>query len=225
MLVPLLAVLAATLVGFPANHPVAISPQARPVALATAETEDELVAVSLASGRVIRRVDLPADPENIEVGPSGPAVVVSTKAGVVTLLDSRSLKILKILRGFGSPHIATMAPDGEWAYVTDDATGKLAVIELAARRIVRRIEVGLGAHHMSISPDERSVWIALGEHARTIVVVDCRNPGRPRVLRRFDPGFGVHDLAFSPDGKTVWVTSSAERSVHVLNARDGRPLF
>lgn len=225
MLTPLFALLAATVAAFPVNQPAAISPQARPIALATAETQNELVAVSLADGRVIRRVDLPADPENIETGPGGPALVVSTKAGTVTLVDPRSFRIMGKLGGFDAPHIAAIAPDGEWGYVSDDATGKLAVIELSARRVVRRLQVGLGAHHMSISPDERRLWIALGEHARTIVVVDLKNPSRPRVLRRFEPGFGVHDLAFGSDGRTVWVTASTGSSVHVLSAHTGRALF
>ena len=70
------------------------------MALVTAETENALLAVSLQDGRVIKRVPLPADPQNIEVGNGGTAVLMSTEAGAVTLLDWRSLKVIKILEAF-----------------------------------------------------------------------------------------------------------------------------
>src|SRR5436190_9115999 len=176
----LLAVVAAGAI--PPGETTARPPGVRPVALVTAETENALLAVSLRDGRVIRRVRLPADPQNIEVGNGGTAVLMSTEAGLVSLIDWRSLRVIKTLKGFRSPHIAAKAPDGEWVYVTDDATGMLSVIELASARVVARLYVGLGAHHMSVSPDEHRLWIALGERARTIVVVGLRRPDRPRVV-------------------------------------------
>jgi DNA-binding beta-propeller fold protein YncE len=199
----------------------------RPVALVTAETENAVIAVSLSDGRrrVIGRVSLPADPENIEVGNGGTAVLMSAKAGAVSLVDSRSLRVIKVLSGFRSPHIAAKSPGGEWVYITDDATGILSVVDVARARVVARAFVGIGAHHMSVSPDGRRLWIALGERARTIVVVRLRRPDRPAVLTRFDPGFEVHDLAFSPSGRTVWVTTSSRRSVEVFAAATRRRLY
>jgi len=196
-----------------------------PVALVTAESENELLAVSLPDGKVIRRVRVPVDPENVDVQPSGPAIVVSTRGGAVSILQARSLRPIRVLRGFRDPHIAAIAPDGEWAYVTDDGTGLLSVIELARAAIVNRVFVGMGAHHLSFSPDERRVWVALGERARTIAVLDTSRPARPRVVTRFDPGFPAHDVAFSPDGRRVWVTSDAGSRVGVFGSTSRRLLF
>jgi len=50
------------------------------VALVTAEQQNQLVAVDLSAGKVLRRVSLPADPQNVAVGEKT-VVVVSTKAG------------------------------------------------------------------------------------------------------------------------------------------------
>ena len=196
-----------------------------PIALVTAEQADLLLAVGLRSGRVRKRVAVPPDPENVIGGAGLTTVVVSPRAGAVTLLDWRTLRILRVLRGFGSPHLAAFSPDGEWAYVTDDGRGELDVIELARERVVGRVFVGRGAHHLTVSPRGGRVWVALGERARTLVVVNVSNRRRPRVLRRFDPGFTAHDLAFSPDGGRVWVTSSDGDDVTVLAAAGGRPLF
>lgn len=191
-----------------------------PVALVTAESSDEVLAVSLPAGKVLRRVHL-VNPQAIAAQPSGPAVVVSP-SGTVTLLAYHSLRPLKVSRSLRSPQIAAITPDGKWAYVTDAATGKLCVINLAERKIIDQVFVGVGAHHLAISPDGRRAWVALSEQATTIVVLDTSDPRAPRVISRFHPRVAAHDLAFAPDGRTVWVSSAAAPYVSVLNARSAR---
>jgi hypothetical protein len=110
------------------------------VALVTAETLNELVAVSLPSGRILKRLHMPVDPQNVEAY-AGAAVVVSTRGGSVTLVDPRSLRVRKVIRGFGAPHIAAFSPDGDYIYVTDDERGQVAVI---LGRLIRKVFVGRG---------------------------------------------------------------------------------
>jgi DNA-binding beta-propeller fold protein YncE len=98
----------------------------------------------------------------------------------------------------------------------------VSTIGFAARRVVDRIDVGRGAHHLAVSPDQRETWVALGETAHTIVVLDSLHPDHLRVVRRLHLETAAHDLAFSPNGRDVWVTSAAEPYVSVLNARSGR---
>lgn len=185
----------------------------RPVALVTAETANEVIALSLGphGGRVLRRVHL-VDPLMIAAPALGPAVVVNP-AGVVTLLAWHTLRPLKVFRSFRAPKVAAVAPSGRFAYVTDEGTGDLTVIDLVRRKIVGRVFVGLQAHHLGISPDGRRIWVALGETATTIVRLDASNPQKPRVVGRFRPRFGAHDVSFAPDGRTVWVTSPSRSSV------------
>jgi DNA-binding beta-propeller fold protein YncE len=191
-----------------------------PVALVTAETANEVLAVSLPGGKVLRRVHL-HDPQAIAAGAAGPAVVVSP-SGTVTILAWRSLRVEAVLHDFRSPQIAAITSDGEWAYVTDAASGDLSVISLARRRVVDRVFVGDGAHHLAISPDGQRTWVALGERATTIVMLDTSRADRPRVLGRIHPRVSAHDLAFAPDGRAVWMTSDTASYVSVLDARSGR---
>jgi DNA-binding beta-propeller fold protein YncE len=197
----------------------------RPVALVTAERQNQLLAVTLPQGKVVGRVALPADPQNVIAGPGLPAVVVSAAGRAVTLLDPHRLRIVRVFRGFRSPHLAAFAPDGEYVYVTDDGSGDLVVIRLARPRIVARVFVGIGAHHLSVDPAGRRLWIALGERARTVAIVDTARREHPRLAGRLHPPFSVHDLAFGPDGRRVWLTSDDRSSVHVVDARTHRLLF
>jgi DNA-binding beta-propeller fold protein YncE len=192
----------------------------RHLALVTVESQNRLLLVDVGSGRVRRSMPMPADPENVEAY-AGQAAVVSTQAGAVTILDPSTLRPQRIVRGFGSPHIAAFAPSGDYLYVTDDARGQLAVI---LGKTVRKIFVGYGAHHMAFSPDQRELWIALGERARSIAVVDTSNPLRPRLEGNLDPHGLAHDLAFSPNGRFVWVTYDDRPYLRVFSALTKQPV-
>jgi DNA-binding beta-propeller fold protein YncE len=192
-----------------------------PVALVAAESEDHLVALDLPSGRVIRRLSLPAGPQYV-AAENGATVATSPPAGAVTVIEGDHREVL---HGFGSPHLVAIAPDGQHAYVTDDERGTLDVIRLFRIRVMSTTKVGFGAHHMASSPDERRLWVALGESARSIVIVDTSDIDRPRVVSSFDPGFLAHDLSFSPDGRQVWITSAVGDDVSVFDAASHRLLF
>lgn len=194
------------------------------VALVTAEQQNELLAVELSTGKVVRRVSLPADPQNVAASWRMTAVV-STRAGAVTLIDQQG-RIRKTFRGLDDPHIVTVNRGKDLAYVTADGSGELIVIDMMARRIIGHTFVGIGAHHMTLRPSGgHHLWIALGERASRIAVVDVSRPAKPRVLSHFSPGFLVHDLAYSPDGREVWLTSAVDNLVRVLNARTGKPVL
>ena len=91
-------------------------------------------------------------------------------------------------------------------------------------RVVGRVAVGTGAHHLAVSPNGRRAWVALGETANTIVVVDVADPRHMRVLQRLHPAAQAHDIAFDPDGRTVWVSSASQPYISVYRAASGRLL-
>jgi DNA-binding beta-propeller fold protein YncE len=217
----LLAILAV-----PAASHAASGKGGRPVALVTAETQNMLLAVDLSSGKVMRRLPMPADPENVETTRAADAAaVVSTRAGAVTLVSLARLRVRRRIGGFAEPHIAAFSPNGRYLYVTDDFRGELTVIGVRRARVLRRIFVGRGAHHIAVRPDGRRLWIALGERAATITVVDTRRAARPRVVGHVDPRGLAHDLAFAPGGRRVWVTYDDRPTVAVFDARTYRRLF
>jgi DNA-binding beta-propeller fold protein YncE len=206
-----------------AGHRRQVSPP-RPDALVTDESQDLLAIVDLRSRTARLFIDVPGGPQYVAAQP-GVALVTSPIAGAVTLLEGDPLRVVKVFHGFGSPHIVEISPDGQHAYVTDDARGTLTVIRLGANRATHTLDVGAQAHHMASSPDQRQLWIALGEKAGTIVILDTSDVEDPRVIGRFHPSFPAHDLAFSPDGRRVWVSSASGPDVTVFRVSDHRPLF
>jgi DNA-binding beta-propeller fold protein YncE len=219
-----LCALSAVLAALVSPSSVAATSAGRPVALVSAETANEVLAVSLGpqGGRILRRVHL-VDPLMIAAPLHGPAVVVNP-AGTVTLLGWHTLRPLKVFHSFRAPKVAAIAPSGRFAYVTDEGTGDLSVIDLRRRRIVGRVFAGLRAHHLGISPDGRRIWVVLGESATTIVRLDASKPRKPHVVGRLHPPLAAHDAAFAPNGRTVWVSSASAPVVTVFSAATGKVL-
>jgi streptogramin lyase len=212
------------------SAPIATRADAPLQALVTAQTEDRLVITGLPGGRVLRSVTIPGQPGYVDAT-SRVVVVVSSGSGTITLLARRSLRVIKVFRGFSSPHIPAISPDGRYAYVTDDGTGELAVIDLDKDHLVGTVFVGAGAHHLAFSPDQRRVWIALSQTAQTLTILSTVTPsgrvdlGHPHVVGHFSPPFLAHDLWFSPGGTAIWITSANASYVGVFNAHTHRLLF
>jgi hypothetical protein len=196
----------------------------RPQAIVTDESQSLVALVDLRSGQARTFFGVPGDPRYV-AAERGAALISSPSTGTVTELAGDPLGFLKVFHGFGSPQVIELSPSGEDAYVTDDARGTLTVLRLSSARVVRKLYVGAGAHHMAFSPDQRQLWIALGESAHTIVILDTSQPESPRIVGRFDPGFAAHDLAFAADGTRVWVSAAGGDYVTVLRARDHRALY
>ncbi|HEX3455377.1 MAG TPA: cytochrome D1 domain-containing protein [Gaiellaceae bacterium] len=216
-----LLVLAIALVLLPAAS--ARASANRPVAIVAAETSNQVIAVSLGprGGRVLKRVSV-VDPLMVAAPLHGPAVVLSPSTGTVTLLAWHTLRPVKVFHGFRDPEVARIAPDNRYAYVADGGTGDLTVIDLWSKRVVGRLRVGAGAHHMSFSPDGKQLWIALSEVATTVVRLDISDLAHPRLVGRLRPRRPAHSVGFAPDGRTVWLSSARAPYVTVYSAATGR---
>ena len=190
------------------------------VALVTAETQNALLVVDLSSGEVIRRLPMPADPQNVETTRADDAAaVVSTRAGAVTLLSLPRLRVRRTIRGFASPHIAAFSPNGRYLYVTDDKRGQLVVVDVRRAKVAWRTFVCFGAHHLAFRPRHPEVWIACGERTGMIVVVRTTNLARPHRIHFLGTrGLLAHDLAFSPNGRRLWQTYDDRSTVAVFDA-------
>ena len=192
-----------------------------PVALVTADLESRLVAVDLASGRVLRHVSTLAYPRSIEtVGDR--AVVAHSEIGVVSIV--RGFAVEHVVRGFREPRYTAAHQDGRHAFVTDAMTGDVVVIDVLSGRIVGREHVGALARHITIDRAGRTLWIALGSKAEEVAVVDVRQPAQPRLTRRFRPPFLGHDVGLAPDGRHAWVSSGDRWELAVYDVRTGRLL-
>jgi DNA-binding beta-propeller fold protein YncE len=203
--------------------PYACEPRRPALALATADTESHVVVLNAATGRVRARLATTEEPRSIESAGGG-AVVAHTSSGAVSLLEGPPMRVRRVLRGMAEPRYTAVAPDGKLAYVTDSGTGELVVIDLERGRVTGGGEVGALARHLTISPDGRTMWVALGSKAPAIAVVDLSQPRRPKPRALLRPPFLAHDVVCSPRGRRLWVSSGDRSQLAIYAPGRRRPL-
>ena len=192
-----------------------------PLVLVTADLESRVVAVEVPGGRIHRRLQTPGDPRSIEsIGGTG-AIVAHTGSGRVSLIDS-TLAVHSIRGPFEAPRYTAVADDLRVAYVTDSAREEVAIIDLRARRVVRRVPVGGPARHLSLNVLGRRLWIVLGSKSPEIAIVGLDHSRGPRVVDRIRPPFLAHDVGYEPRGARVWVTSGDRRQIAIYDDQGTR---
>ena len=192
-----------------------------PVALVTADLESHIVAINLATGRPLRHIPTLPGPRSIErVGQT--AVVAHTARGTVSLIDGARLRVRKVLPDFEEPRYTASSLDGRYAFVTDSGLQAVVVLDVVRGRVVRRLDVGGPARHISIDRAGRRLWTALGTKAPRIAVVDVLDDLRPRLLGTIKPPFLAHDVGFAPLAPVIWVTSGDRRELALFDPRTAR---
>lgn len=189
-----------------------------PVALVTADLESHVAVVDLETGRVRSRLETAPGPRSIESVHGLDAVVAHTASGVVSLLATRPLGLRRELDGFGAPRYTAAHPRLRIAYVTDSAAEQVVVLDVERARVVGRAQVPGPARHLSISPDGRTLWAALGSKAERVALLDASDPRRPRLVRTIAPPFLAHDVVFAPREGLVWVTAGTGRRIALYRA-------
>ncbi len=193
------------------------------VALVTADLEAHLVAVEVASGRIVERVPTAPGPRSIESNLFGHAVVAHTPFGRLSIVDAATLSVLREIEGFSEPRYTAMHPLERLAYVSDSKRDEVVTVDLVRLRVIHRTRVPGPARHISASPDGRTLWTALGTKARAVAVLDLSDSRRPRLLRTVVPPFLAHDVVFAPGGDQVWVTSGSTSAIAVYSTAGSAP--
>ncbi|RDI73912.1 hypothetical protein Gocc_2476 [Gaiella occulta] len=106
------------------------------------------------------------------------------------------------------------------AVVTLEGEDRVAFVDLARGRVLRRLAVAPGPHNLDATGDGRIVALTSPPSGR-VTILDGR---RLRVLRVVS-GFGSpHDVKLSPDGRTAYVLEEARGTLAVLDTGTGRVL-
>ncbi|HEY4116397.1 MAG TPA: hypothetical protein VGM56_01025, partial [Byssovorax sp.] len=123
--------------------------------------------------------------------------------------------------------LATKAPMGafrigeRWAVVLEGA-GNAVVVDLRAERLeaTATIALGGGVSDAAVSPDGRTLLVALGGAARERGASTAVISGDPPVLAaKLETGLGSHAVSFAPSGEQAVVCATWARSLAILRPK------
>ncbi|MFR9801983.1 YncE family protein [Pseudonocardia sp. RS010] len=117
---------------------------------------------------------------------------------------------------------ADFTPDGRTAVFTCEFAGRVAVVDVANRTLLRTIDMPtrnthMGPQDIKLAPDG-SVFYVADHDQNGLWVLDG---AATRVLREIPTGHGAHGLYLSRDATRLFVTNRHEGSISVLDAYTG----
>jgi len=207
--------------------------------LVTAEGKHELVVVDPQAGRVASRYLTGKDVSHmVTASPDGRrAYVSSLAAGVVTVIDLTTGKVVQnVETGKGAEGI-DVTPDGREIWVANRGANTISVIEAKTLKVVFTIKASEFPIRVKLTPDgQRAVVSFTGSGDIGIYDVATRTEkqriplGRDAVsgtetrvfARRFGKSSAPVGLLLSPDGKRAWVAATHADVVAVVDLEKGR---
>ena len=116
------------------------------------------------------------------------------------------------------PRGLVASPDGTRLYVAVSNDNRIAIVDVASRKVLRTLQSGPDPETFAISPDERFVYVANEDDSLMSVIDVAAN----RMVREVEVGGEPEGTAVSPDGRMVVQASEATSMAHVIDAASGK---
>lgn len=189
----------------------------------TETTANAVVVVDLASGKVARRIELPAAPGGLALDPDGARLYVTAavSAGKVLIIDLASGKICGNIPVGHTPVAPVVSPDGKRLYVCNRFSNDVSAIDLATGKETARVAVLREPVAAALTPDGGLLFVAnqlpagpanADVVAAAVSVIDTKtNRAAGTAIALPNGSTGLHGICASPDGKYVYVTHTLGR--------------
>lgn len=210
-------------------HGVCTDPEGKRLFL-TVETDHTLRIVDPATQAQIGMVKVSGKPNECAVTPHGKYVAVPIRDGdLVDIVDVAEQKVVKALP-IKEPHNAVNTGSDRYMYVSSMGSDEVDLIDLEKMDYAAHIPVGGRPRPYVISPDGKTMYVALANlHGFSIVDIPSKKvldkvqmPSEHATLRplKFETQDTLtHGLALTPDGKELWVSSLLDDCVYIYDVQ------
>jgi DNA-binding beta-propeller fold protein YncE len=120
---------------------------------------------------------------------------------------------------------ADFSPDGRTAVFSCEFAGRVAVVDVPSRTLVRMIDMPVRHMHMGpqdvkLAPDGSRFFIADSDQGSVWVL----DGAATQVIGELPTGQGAHGLYLNRDAAQLYVTNRRDNSISVLDSRTGAPI-
>jgi|GEM_PF-109038 len=180
-----------------------------------------LLAVSLAAGPAAGAQRPSAAGTGAGLPPlGGVALVANQQSASATIVDVARQTATHVAVGAG-PHEAAISPNGKWGVVTIYGTqtpgNQLAVLDLAARKVVRTVDLGTFTrpHGAAFIPGSNDMLAVTSEATQRVALVDI---ARGSVVGEIPTESELsHMLGITADGKRIYTANIRGGSISELD--------
>ena len=183
-------------------------------------TDKRSVKSLVASGTLVVAASLLMAPLSAaQTLPAALVVVIVEKSGpVLGIIDPVAGKLVARVPTGEEPHIVAVSDDGRLAFVDNTDTDGLSIIDVAARKEIRRVNVGKGAQPADIHFVDGMVyftasgWRAIGRYDPKLGTIEYFGLGQG----------GPDAITFSKDRKTIYAANPDSDNISILENIGGR---
>jgi YVTN family beta-propeller protein len=157
------------------------------------------------------------DNEPVLISPDSPALIrrpaAPEEAAVITEAETKPV--------YRSPMHVCFSPDGRRAYVVNQTSDSVSVVDVGAREVMDEIPVPPHPNHAALSPDGRTLYVT-SLYANALAVLDVE---KRRLVRKIETGYGPYGVTVSADGKKLYVANSLSDTLSIIDAKTGETVF
>src|SRR3954470_1469462 len=179
-------------------------------AYATLQTGRALVAVDVASNRLIKKVPLASDGFNLIVSPSGNRVYATTADGTLYVVNALTYHVVTTLFVGAAANGLAWSPDGSVLYVSSRDAGTVVAINPATNTITRTYHVGGMPQRLAVAPNGSKLFVANEVSGLNVVVVTSG------AMSSTSFGTAAYGLGLNPRSGQLYVTLPETGEVRVL---------
>lgn len=128
--------------------------------------------LDLVSGRSLRSITVPAQPEAINVTPDGAEVWAGSNAtGLVSVVNAATGAVSTAAEGFGWPYRVLFSPDNQLVLLPDLRNEELRFVGRASRRELGRLSLpGKGPQGITFAPNGRYAFLSFSTGAAVAII-------------------------------------------------------
>jgi DNA-binding beta-propeller fold protein YncE len=158
-------------------------------------------------------------PHGLRWGPQGQLYCVCENSGVVLEIDATVGKIMHVIEvGSDKAHRIEVTPDGSKLYTENEEDTFASIVDLKARKRIKKIPALNGLAGIGMSPDGRTIVLVDAKQPQ-IVVVDTKTDEIVRTVPLEGHEKAAQIARYSPDGKYLIVTSYDAPLGTIFNAK------
>ena len=183
-------------------------------------SSNDLVFLDRKNGKVTKKIAM-LDPYQLAFSPDKKWFVttalrmdyVDIYNGEEVIRQQDNIKPVKRVKTGAMPSHLAFSVDSKLAYVTEQSSGKVAVIDLAAQRVVQSIEVGKEPAGIWATPDDKEIWVGIMGSDHIAVIDRASN----KVTAKIVTGKGAHNIFPRGDGKHVLISNRVANTISLID--------
>ena len=205
---------------------------AAPTAYVPLGSANEVIAVDVANGKIVRRYPGVENPHGLVATPDGEYLIAGSlketpvPAGAPADTPNSKLYVLHPEHGHvmaeipvsGWTHHQAITPDGKHVISTHPTRGGISVVDFVANKVFKTIKTGPSPNYTLVTKDGKHAYVSNSGNG-TISEIDL---GSWTVARSLEAGPSPEHLAFSPDEKTLYVANDRAGTVSVVSVEEGK---